>query len=63
MIFTLNLQHNRKNALDMQISEMLLNCKQSSYYATFLITKKYIFYSYPTDTANTKTTFPLRVGS
>ena len=58
MIFMLSLQHNRKNALDMQISEMLLNCKQSSYYATFLITKKYIFYSYPTDTANTKTISP-----
>ena len=58
----LNLQHNRKNALD-KIPETLLNCKQSSYYVTFLINKKYIFYSYPTDMANTKTTFPLRVVS
>ena len=44
--------------LTCKIPEMLLNCKQSSYYATFLITKKYIFYSYPPDTANTKTISP-----
>ena len=47
-----------KMHLTCKIPEMLLNCKQSSYYATFLITKKYIFYSYPTDTANTKTISP-----
>ena len=42
MIFMLNLQQNRKNALD-KIPEMFLNCEQSSYQVTFLIYKKLLF--------------------
>ena len=38
----LNLQQNRKNALD-KIAEMFVNCKQSSYYVTLLNYKKLLF--------------------
>ena len=39
---------------------MFVNCKQSSYYATFLIYKKLLFFQfYPNDLVNTKTTIPL----
>ena len=43
IIFMLNLQQSRKNALD-KVPEMFINCKQTSYSATFLIYKKVIFF-------------------
>ena len=62
IIFILNLQQNRKNALD-KIPEMFVNCKLSSYQVTFVIYKKLLFsFFFPTDLVNTKTTIPLRVG-
>ena len=55
----LNLQQNRKNALD-KILEIFVNCKQSTHQVTFLFTneKSYFFQFYPTDLVNTKTTIP-----
>ena len=60
MIFMLNLQQNRKNALD-KTPEMFVNCKQSSYWLTVLIYKSHFFHFYPTDLVNTKTTIPSRL--
>ena len=59
IIFMLNLQQNRKNALD-KILEIFVNCKQSTHQVTFLFTneKSYFFHFYPTDLVNTKTTIP-----
>ena len=42
---------------------MFVNCKQSSYQVTFLISQRYLISSFhPTDLVNMKTTIPLRVG-
>ena len=54
----LNLQQNRKNALD-KIPKMFVNCEQSD---VFNLQKVTFFQFYPTDLVNTKTTIPLRVG-
>ena len=55
----LNLQQNRKNALNDKIPKMFVNCKQSD---VFNLQKVTFFPFYPTDLVNTKTTIPLRVG-